>query len=161
MTQAVGATTLVLGLGNTLLGDEGAGVRAIQRLESDWPNLRGVEYVDGGTLSFTLAGPIEDADHLIVIDVAQLHKAPGTVEVFEGEQMDRFVGDGKKTTPHEVSLLDLLAIAYLSDSLPRNRALIAIQPQCMDWSETLSDVIEQSLSLVCDQTLALIRRWRC
>ncbi len=160
VTQAAGATTLVLGLGNTLLGDEGAGVRAIHRLQSEWPNLHDVEYVDGGTLSFTLAGPIEDADQLIVIDVAQLHQAPGTVEVFEGEQMDCFVGEGNKTTPHEVSLLDLLAIAHLSDSLPRNRALIAIQPQCMDWSETLSDAVEQSLSLVCDQTLALIRRWQ-
>ena len=161
MTQAAGATTLVLGLGNTLLGDEGAGVRAIYRLQSEWPDRHDVEYVDGGTLSFTLAGPVEDADQLIVIDVAQLHQAPGTVEVFEGEQMDRFVGEGKKTTPHEVSLLDLLAIAHLSGSLPRNRALIAIQPQCMDWSETLSDAVEQSLSLVCDQTLALIRRWQC
>lgn len=160
MTRAVGAKTLILGLGNTLLGDEGAGVRAIHRLQSQWPDLQDVEYVDGGTLSFTLAGPIEDADQLIVIDVAELHKAPGTVEVFEGEQMDRFIGEGKKTTPHEVSLLDLLAIAHLSESLPHNRALIAIQPQSIDWSETLSAAVEQSLSLVCDRAFALIRRWQ-
>jgi hydrogenase maturation protease len=160
VTQAGDTTTLVLGLGNTLLGDEGAGVRAIDRLQSQQPDLQGVEYLDGGTLSFTLAGPIEEADQLIVIDVAQLNQPPGVVEVFEGDEMDRFVGEGKKTTAHEVSLLDLLAIAHLSESLPPKRALIAIQPQCIDWGETLSDAVEQALPRVCDRSLELIHRWR-
>lgn len=44
-----------------------------------------VELLDGGTLSFTLAGPIQDADALIVVDAAQLKSAPGTLQVFQGE----------------------------------------------------------------------------
>lgn len=43
-------------------------------------------------LSFTLAGPIEEAGSLIVIDATQLQAQPGTVRVFEGEDMDRFLG---------------------------------------------------------------------
>ena len=95
----------------------------------------------------------------ILIEMEMTDEGWAMIENVPG--VTHFVGEGKKTTPHEVSLLDLLAIAHLSDSLPRNRALIAIQPQCMDWSEALSDAVEQSLSLVCDQTLALIRRWQC
>lgn len=53
--------TLVLGLGNTLLGDEGAGVYAVRALQEKHEGLTDVEFLDGGTLSFTLAGPIEEA----------------------------------------------------------------------------------------------------
>ena len=69
--------TLVLGLGNTLLGDEGAGVYAIRALQDRHAGLADVEFLDGGTLSFTLAGPIEEAGNLIVIDAAQLQDRPG------------------------------------------------------------------------------------
>ncbi|MBT3348342.1 MAG: hydrogenase maturation protease, partial [Thiotrichales bacterium] len=58
---------LVLGLGNTLLGDEGVGVRVVELLKErgEYDN---VEFMDGGTLSFSLAGAIADSDQLIVID---------------------------------------------------------------------------------------------
>ena len=66
--------TLILGIGNTLLSDEGVGVHVLQALEpalpaSDFPD---VTLLDGGTLSFTLAGPIEDAEALIVVDAARI-----------------------------------------------------------------------------------------
>lgn len=57
--------TLVLGLGNTLLGDEGAGVYAVRALQEKYEGLADVEFLDGGTLSFTLAGSIEEAGNLI------------------------------------------------------------------------------------------------
>lgn len=49
-------------------------------LEARAANLGDVEYVDGGTLSFTLATAIENADRLIVLDATQLNAAPGTMK---------------------------------------------------------------------------------
>ena len=46
---------LVLGIGNNLLQDEGIGIHLLQYLEAQYPNLPNVTYLDGGTLSFTLA----------------------------------------------------------------------------------------------------------
>ena len=80
------AKVLILGLGNTLLGDEGVGVHAVNRLQQEEPPLPDVVLMDGGTLSFTLAGPIEEAGSLIVIDAAQLGRAPGSVQVYEGAE---------------------------------------------------------------------------
>ena len=48
------AKTLILGIGNTLLGDEGAGVRTMELLRDSHAG-DGIEFVDGGTLSFTLS----------------------------------------------------------------------------------------------------------
>ncbi len=153
--------TLVLGLGNTLLGDEGAGVYAVRRLQELYPTINDVEFLDGGTLSFTLAGSIEEANSLIVIDATQLKQAPGTVKLFEGNDMDRFLGSQRKSSVHEVSLMDLLAIAHLAESLPARRALIGIQPEYLDWSDAPTDAVARAIPLACDMAMDLISQWRC
>jgi hydrogenase maturation protease len=153
-------TTVVLGVGNTLLTDEGVGVHVVERLRRDHPDLDAVAYLDGGTLSFTLAGPMADADQLIVIDAAELKAAPGTVTLFENEAMDAYLGRGKRRSVHEVSLLDLLAIAHLTDSLPARRALIGIQPQELGWGDAPSPAVAAAIPAACAMTLDLIRKWR-
>ena len=59
--------TLVLGIGNTLLSDEGVGVHMLDWMQTHHPEITGIDYLDGGTLSFTLAPYIEDTDNLIVL----------------------------------------------------------------------------------------------
>ena len=152
-------TTLILGIGNTLLSDEGAGVHAIRLLGERYPNSNHVTLVDGGTLSFTLAGPIEDANHLIVIDAAELQAEPGTVRVFVEEDMDRFIGSQKKSSVHEVGLLDLLTIARLADHLPEHRALIGIQPEFLDWGEEPTPSVRGAIPAACDRAMELVERW--
>ncbi len=153
-------TTVVLGVGNTLLSDEGVGVHVVERLRRDHPDLDAVEYVDGGTLSFTLAGPMAEADQLIIIDAAELKAVPGTVTLFENEAMDDYLGRGKRRSVHEVSLLDLLSIAHLTDSLPARRALIGIQPQELGWGDGPSPAVAAAIPAACGMTLELIRKWR-
>lgn len=150
--------TLILGIGNTLLADEGTGIHMLDYLRRHYPELRDVTYLDGGTLSFTLAPYIEAADNLIVIDAAELEASPGTVAVFCGEQMDRFAGRTSRSV-HEVSLGDLLAIAHLTDSLPENRALVAVQPRDVDWGHTLSNPVKQALPEVAGHIIDLLQDW--
>ena len=152
--------TLVLGLGNTLLGDEGAGVYAVRALQERYADRADVEFLDGGTLSFTLAGPIEDADSLIVIDATQLMAPPGTVRVFESEDMDRFLGGHRKSSVHEVSLMDLMAIARLVEALPARRALIGIQPEYLDWSDAPTPTVARAIPVACNLAMELIGKWR-
>jgi len=150
--------TLVLGIGNTLLADEGTGVHMLDYMSRHHPDLTGVEYLDGGTLSFTLAPWIEEADNLIVIDAAELDAPPGTVEVFSGQEMDRFAGKTKRSV-HEVSLGDLLAIAHLTDAIPENRVLIAIQPEKVDWGSCLSNPVKRALPIAAQQIVERLGRW--
>lgn len=152
--------TVVLGVGNTLLSDEGVGVHVIEQLRRDHPELDAVEFLDGGTLSFTLAGPMAEASQLIVIDAAELKAEAGTISLFENEAMDDYLGRGKRRSVHEVSLLDLLAIAHLSDALPARRALIGIQPQQVEWGEAPSPAVAAAIPQACAMTLNLIEKWR-
>ncbi len=151
---------LVLGIGNTLLCDEGVGVVAMQALAERLRDRDDVEFMDGGTLSFTLAGSIAEHGGLVVIDAAEMGAAPGKVDVFVGEDMDRFLGSNRKRSVHEVALIDLLAIALLEDYLPQHRALIAIQPGLVDWGDSLSPSVAAALGEVCDRAQQLIESWQ-
>jgi hydrogenase maturation protease len=151
-------STLILGIGNTLLSDEGVGIHMLGYLGQHFPELTGISYLDGGTLSFTLAPWIETTDNLVVVDAAELDDEPGTVKVFTGTAMDRFAGKTKRSV-HEVSLGDLLSIARLTDALPGNRALVAIQPQTIDWGSSLSAPVAGALPVAACRIIQLVRQW--
>jgi len=149
---------LVLGIGNTLLGDEGAGVRAMELMRTSNPDEH-TEYVDGGTLSFTLTQYIEEADHLIVVDAANFGGAPGAWKCFIDEEMDDFLSKRGRSV-HEVSLSDLLDIARLTDRLPQRRALFGIQTQHIGWGEHLSAPVSAAVREVSEAARRLIHDWR-
>ena len=157
---AVPCSTLVLGIGNTLLGDEGVGVRAVRYLADRDALPAPVTYLDVGTLSFTLAGPLGEAQHLVVIDAAELGAAPGTVAVFEDAELERYLRRTRGRSVHEVSLLDLLSVACLTETLPARRALVGIQPQGVDWADGLSAAVADALPEIARCTRELIARWR-
>jgi hydrogenase maturation protease len=150
---------LVLGMGNTLLTDDGAGVHAVRLLQEQVGERPDTEFLDVGTLSFTLAAAIEDAGRLIIIDAARMEQAPGTVRVFEGEEMDRFLSGRRRLSVHEVSLADLLAVARLTGLLPHRRALVGIEPASLDWGDTPSAPVARALPAAGAATLELIEKW--
>ncbi len=152
-------STLVLGIGNTLLSDEGAGVHVINALQSRIGDADDVTLLDGGTLSFTLAAAIEDAAHLIVVDASELKSVPGTVRTFIGDDMDRFLS-GPRRSVHEVGLTDLLTIARLADRLPVRRALVGIQPEVVDWGESPTEAVSAAIPAACGEVTQLIEAWR-
>ena len=150
--------TLVLGVGNVLLADEGAGIHAMRYLENHY-DLHDVRYLDAGTLSFTLASDIAEADHLIVFDAAQLDRPPGSIKVLENGELDEFLRSGKCSV-HEVGFADLMDIARLEGYLPERYAMIGIQPETLGWGEHPSESVRRALPRAAANAAALIQRWR-
>lgn len=153
---------LILGIGNTLLADEGVGVRAMEALRERMKRAGtadSIEFLDGGTLSFTLAVPIAECDALVVFDAAMVDGPPGSVDRFEGEAMDRFLGENRKASVHEVGLLDLMAITRLTGHWPRRRALIGVHPEKVDWGEALTPTVAAAVERMCALAEELIAEW--
>jgi len=111
-------------------------------------------------LSFFLARTIEDADKLIVVDAAEMGVSPGSVRVYEGEQMDAFLGSNRKRSVHEVGLIDLMAMAALAGRLPERRALIGIQPKSVDWSVVPSAPVAEAIPKACKHAFELLEKWQ-
>ncbi len=101
--------TLVLGLGNVLMGDEGIGVYVVRALETH-ALPADVECLDGGTGGFTLLEPLENADRILLVDAASDGNPIGTIT----RTTPRFSRDYPPTlTDHDVGMKDLLDMFYI------------------------------------------------
>lgn len=153
--------SVVLGIGNVLLADDGAGIRAAEQLSRRLAGRADVQVLDGGTLSFTLLEYFGCAEELIVIDAARLGAAPGAVQSFESEAMDAFLADSaRQRSVHEVGLLDLLSMARLREALPGRRALICIQAAEVGWGLELTPAVGAAVPAAVDEAEQLLGRWR-
>lgn len=106
---------LILGVGNLLLGDEGIGVLAAQRLAKT--NLAAkADIVDGGTGGFHLLSLLQDYARVILIDAAADGRPPGTITRLR----PRFASDFPRSlSAHDIGLRDLIETAALLGDLPR------------------------------------------
>lgn len=150
--------TLILGIGNTILSDEGIGIHVIEHLRPLLADRTDISILDGGTLSFTLAQDIGSHNRLIVVDAARLDAPPGTIRVFEGEQMDARLRGGLQSV-HEVGLSDLMDIARLTETLPSQRALVGIQPEFMDWGNEPTAAVAAAIPAAVAAVQSLINEW--
>lgn len=158
MTTDERTGTLVLGIGNILLKDEGAGVKVVERLAALNPDVPDIVWMDGGTLSFTLAPDVEAARHLIVVDVTQLKSPPGTVQVFEDDEVDRMLASHGRSV-HEVGIMDLMDMARLTERLPERRALVGIQPEAIEWGEDSTPAVAAAIPVAQRAIADLMERW--
>jgi len=150
--------TLILGVGNTLLSDDGAGVHAMSYLRDKHVTPPGTTFIDAGTLSFTLADDIASARQLIIFDAADLDADPGTIRVFDAEEFDAFLHSGKRSV-HEVGFADLMDIARLQECLPERRALIGIQPGEFGWSSEPGEKVQTAIPEAARLACQLIEQW--
>ena len=133
-----GPKTLVLGLGNVLMSDEGVGVHVVRALEKRALPAN-VECLDGGTGGFILLDPMQQADHIVMIDAAADGNPVGTVT----RTVPRFSRDYPPTlTAHDVGIKDLLDLFYMLDG-GREVVLYAItidprQPISMNLSPEIT-----------------------
>ena len=127
--------TLVLGLGNIIMGDEGVGVHVVRALaQESLPE--NVECLDGGTGGFILLEPLQNADRIVLIDATADDNPPGTVT----RTTPRFAADYPPTlTAHDIGVKDLLDAFYMGGGT-RDITLYTItidpqQPISLDLSE--------------------------
>lgn len=149
---------LVLGVGNTLLTDDGIGIHVARALLEDAAE-SGWRVLDGGTIGLALLPEVEAADSLVLVDAAELGAAPGTVRVFRDRAIDRHLS-GKRRSVHEVAVLDLLAAAELRGCRPAHCALVAVQPASTDWGLELTPEVQAAVPRACERIRTTVRSWR-
>ena len=139
---------LVLGIGNLLLQDEGAGVRAVEEFERRYAIPVGVELLDGGTSGIELLQYIQGKDCLILIDVVKSGNPPGTLIRLEGQNVPALFQ--KKISPHQLGLSDLLATAQLIDRMPKRVVLFGIEPKSIETGLEMSEEVGGTIGRLAD-----------
>ncbi len=150
---------LILGVGNTLLTDEGLGVHAVQLLPQLYEFPDNVSLLDGGTLGMHLIHHIQQCDRLIVIDAILGKHEPGTMYRLYDEGLRKSLGFSDSM--HQVDLADALVICELSGNRPQG-VVIGMEP--LDW-ESLgiepTPLIKEKLPELCAKVVEELAGMGC
>ena len=149
--------TVVIGLGNPLMADDGLGLAALARLATDWRIPPDVDLVDGGTWGMNLLPLIEDAARVLLLDAIHAGAAPGALHQLDRVHIPKYLAT--KISPHQVDLADVLALAELRGSLPADTVAVGLEPERVEMSNELSDVVRCRLDEVADAAAAQLAAW--
>jgi len=144
--------TLVLGIGNVLLGDEGAGIHVVTRLQEE--GFTGADLVDGGTGGLHLLGLIQAYRHVIIADAALDQYPAGNVRIVKTRYAKDFP---HYLSAHEIGLKDLLDAAFLLGDVPE-LSLVAISVK--DFREIgleLSPEVKAAVTVAAEKVKELAR----
>ena len=133
--------TLILGVGNLLLKDEGVGIHAIQALEKE--NLPpDVTLLDGGTGGLHLLNWLQDYDRIIMIDATLDNNPPGTIRLI----YPRYASDFPPLmSAHEIGLRDMIEAMSLTGNLPEIRLIVVSAADINEVGTELSPEIQAVL----------------
>jgi len=153
--------TLVIGVGNSLMGDDGLGIAAVEHFRDGWVVPDDVALVDGGTWGLNLLPLVEQAEHVIFVDAIRRDEEPGTLTLLEGADLPSYLS--MKLSPHEVDLRDVLALAELRGTLPSDICVIGLEPAAVHLSTRLSPLLECMLPRLYTAIAAQLETWghRC
>jgi hydrogenase maturation protease len=146
---------LVMGIGNVLLQDEGAGVRTVEAFARKYETPSCVELLDGGTSGIELLQYLQGREVLILIDVVRNGEPCGTLSRFEGDDVPSLFQN--KISPHQLGLSDLLATARLMGSLPGKVVLYGIEPKSIGTGLEMSAEVSGSIGRLTDLLAGEIR----
>lgn len=143
-------STLMLGVGNIIVGDEGFGVHVVRRLKGvELPE--GTRIEEGGVGGFNLLGSLEGVDRVIVVDVMMSDTAPGEVLFFKPGP-DFQEPDKKIISFHQVGVLELVQMRNLLGDKPEVYFLVT-RPEKLEWGTGLSESVQSAV----DRAVALIK----
>jgi hydrogenase maturation protease len=149
--------TLVLGVGNTLMSDEGVGVHVIERLEAGFTIPKEVQVLDGGVLGMDLLYYLEGIENLLLVDAVEARKEPGTIIRLEDDEVPAFLS--MKISPHQVGVPDMLAAAKFKDLYPKRVVLWGIQPDWLDMGLELSPLIASKVDILVANVVEQLKAW--
>lgn len=152
-------TILVLGVGNTLLTDEGIGVNAVAYLREYYVFPEHVQLMDGGTLGMRLMEALMDCRSAVIVDAVLGGEAPGTVYRLAGEDMRGSLSF--KDSMHQADLPDTLACCELAGHCPET-VVLGMQPQ--DYASLgveLTPVCAEALPALCRAVVEELKGMGC
>jgi hydrogenase maturation protease len=143
--------TLILGVGNLLLTDDGVGVHTIRRLVESGRVPEGVQVEDGGTCGLDLLQFLEGVERLVVVDATNMRKAPGTILRMADDQVPAYLS--LKTSPHEIGLPELMLTAQLTGIYPSKVVVYGVQPDSLATGIGMTPAVEAAVERVVELVL--------
>ncbi len=148
---------VVLGIGNTILSDEGLGVKALELLRKRYDFPGNVELIDGGTIGIDLLYFIEDADRLLVLDAVLGNGKPGSFHKFVGNEVKAYFRN--KVSMHEIGFQEVLGLLELKGTNNKEIVVMGLEPKTIDLGTELSPEVLSGMEVLLEEALRQLKEW--
>jgi hydrogenase maturation protease len=148
--------TVVVGVGNSIHSDDGAGIHALKRLQDDSRLPGDVALIDGGTHGIELLAYLYDSSRLLLLDAVDVGAQAGTLVRMTGDELK---GLPCGSSVHQLGVADLLATLPLVSDTPREIVLIGVQPAATDWGTELSAPVKAALGPLVEMAIEQLLLW--
>ena len=146
----------VLGVGNTILSDEGFGVCVVEYLEKNFNFPENVALVDGGTLGVELLHFVTGTQKLLIVDSIDGGVDAGTTFHLVGDEIRKHFA--QKISAHEVGIQDVLTMLELTGKLPHVE-LIGAQPFSLEAGTQLTPQMSKLVPTFANKAVDILRSW--
>lgn len=143
--------TLILGIGNPLMGDDGAGIRVVELLaQRDLP--ASVRLEEAGLPGWGLPSWFGGSANVILVDAVQMSQAPGSWKCFQASEI-RVIMEDNALSLHQPDLACGLALSQALGMLPENLSLYGIEPVDVSPGADLSPEVRARLPEIVESIL--------
>lgn len=148
--------TVVLGVGNILLSDEGFGVRVAEALSQRFRFPDAVEVLDGGTLGIELMRFLDGAKRLILIDA--IHGAePASFRIIHGDDVRLYFQE--KVSLHEMGIQEVLASLVVMEKPIEEIVVIGVVPVSLEIGLELTPLVAARIDEATDSVIRQLHDW--
>lgn len=147
----------VIGLGNTLLQDEGIGVHVVTMLKENYTFCPAVDVLDGGTMGLDLIPFLEGKDKVLFVDAVDFGKEPGSIGIVERNNISSIFNG--KLSVHHLGLADVVSVLRLMDVQPSEICLIGVQPHSIEVGLELSEPLRGVFHSLVGATIGKLGEW--
>lgn len=146
--------TAIVGLGNPLRGDDGAGTAVVSRLAHSRELPENITLLEGGTETLFDAILSNKYERVILIDAAEIGRQPGEWICLNSEQASGTPNNRDCAEDgHQLNPGNLLALGRVLGVLPREMLIYAVQPLSLEWTGNISLPVRKAVSEISESIL--------
>lgn len=146
----------VIGVGNPLMGDDGAGIAVLKLLSKrDLP--RGTEILDMGTGGMALLHALAHFDAIVIADAVDMDTKPGTVRTFSPDDVVS-VKELRRLSLHEGDIFETIVLARQLGQCPEKITICAIQPKSIAPKIGMTRSVRGKLPMMASQARRAVER---
>jgi hydrogenase maturation protease len=141
----VSAPVLVIGIGNSLRGDDAAGLEVARRLRAD----AGLTVIEHEGEAIALLDSWRAARALIVVDTVRSGAAPGAIHRIDASERPVPL-ELRRTSSHAIGVADAIELARTLRGLPAKVIVYGVEGAVFDAGAPLSDAVAGAIETVAD-----------
>ena len=144
--------TLVLGLGNLILSDDGVGIRVAHEIGKQLNDPQ-ISVAETSVAGLSLLDSIIGYDEIIIIDAVQTEKGQAG-QIYRMEPED-FSHTKHFSSPHQINLITALELGKMLDlAMPQKITIFAVEAKDITtFSEKCTPAVEQAIPEVVKMVL--------